>query len=84
MVQSASEGAGGEPCCIEEFFALAAALREDDRASVPLEKRLDHVPATMACHHSVRADHRLGAEEMNALLREMAHRKIVWAAIGNS
>jgi DNA mismatch repair protein MutL len=50
---------------------LAAALREDDRVSVPLEKRLDHVLATMACHHSVRSGRRLGAEEMNALLREM-------------
>jgi hypothetical protein len=45
MVHSASEGVGGEPCCIEELFALAATLREDDRASVPLEKRLDHVLA---------------------------------------
>ena len=50
---------------------LAAALREDDRASVPLEKRLDHVLATMACHHSVRAGRRLGGDEMNALLREV-------------
>ncbi|HMF06726.1 MAG TPA: DNA mismatch repair protein MutL, partial [Methylocella sp.] len=50
---------------------LASALREDERAIAPLEKRLDHVLATFACHHSVRSGRRLGAEEMNALLREM-------------
>jgi DNA mismatch repair protein MutL len=50
---------------------LASALREDERAITPLEERLDHVLATFACHHSVRSGHRLGAEEMNALLREI-------------
>ena len=49
---------------------LADSLAEDGDAA-PLEKKLDHVLATMACHHSVRSGRRLAPEEMNALLREM-------------
>ncbi|PPD43922.1 MAG: DNA mismatch repair endonuclease MutL [Methylocystis sp.] len=49
---------------------IADLLSEDGDARA-LSRKLDHVLATCACHHSVRAGRRLGATEMNALLREM-------------
>ncbi|MFY9657520.1 MAG: DNA mismatch repair protein MutL, partial [Methylocystis sp.] len=49
---------------------IADLLLEEGDARA-LTRRLDHVLATCACYHSVRAGRRLAPQEMNALLREM-------------
>jgi DNA mismatch repair protein MutL len=49
---------------------IADLLAEDGDAR-GLSRKLDHVLATCACHHSVRAGRRLSPAEMNALLRDM-------------
>lgn len=60
----------GDIDCKRLVEDIADVLAEDGDARA-LTRKLDHVLATCACHHSVRAGHRLSAAEMNALLRDM-------------
>ncbi len=77
------EGFGPGAVAVTELPAIladsdaSALLRDlvdvlsDSGGTTPLERKLDYVLATMACHHSVRAGRRLVPHEMNALLRDM-------------
>ena len=79
----AIESFGPGAVCVQETPALLkngdiarlvrdlADVQGDQGQALSLEKSLDHVLATFACHHSVRAGRRLNPDEMNALLREM-------------
>ncbi|WP_292532652.1 DNA mismatch repair endonuclease MutL [Methylocystis sp.] len=60
----------GDVDCKRLVENIADLLAEEGDAR-GLSRRLDHVLATCACHHSVRAGRRLSGAEMNALLREM-------------
>ncbi len=53
---------------------LVRDLTQDLQSLTPrttLNSRLEHVLATIACHHSIRAHRRLSLAEQNALLRQM-------------
>jgi DNA mismatch repair protein MutL len=56
---------------VERLIEDVADLICEEGDARGLTQRLDAVLARAACHHSVRAGRRLGAQEMNALLREM-------------
>lgn len=64
------------PCCLATgcMQALVKDLADqalEHQGVEQIEQVLDHVYATMACHHSLRAGDRMTVQEMNALLRQM-------------
>lgn len=61
---------GDKPNVEKLIRDLADEITESDTADA-LEKRLNDILSTMACHGSVRSGRRLNVDEMNALLRQM-------------
>jgi DNA mismatch repair protein MutL len=60
--------AQGDP--VELARSVLAELAQHD-ASTVIERAQHEILSTMACHGAVRANRRLTADEMNALLRQM-------------
>ncbi len=56
---------------IGEMLLAIAEDQEISDVTQPVTARMNHLLATMACHHSVRSGRILRHEEMNALLRQM-------------
>ncbi len=50
---------------------LQAVVEDALDSAQPVAQKINHLLATMACHHSVRSGRQLRHEEMNALLRQM-------------
>ena len=60
-----------KPEAIEKALKLFAEESIDKGGSYAVEKTLDHVVATMACHSAIRANQVLNQMEMEALLKSM-------------